>query len=134
LRALWPARPTYFINKATDHTAEEAAKRNQAMLELLEAQADYAKRKQAQVDWLNEQMRKKSHAELEYKEADEAMDAYFQATQGMSREEALGREPVLSDFHIPSATTKDRAGGVRRLHRCVRVACLQVLTEAHRRK
>jgi hypothetical protein len=41
---------TYAINKATDHTAEEAAKRNRAMLELQEAQADYAKRKQAQVD------------------------------------------------------------------------------------
>jgi hypothetical protein len=97
---------TYFINKATDHTAEEAAKRNKAMMDLQEAQADYARRKQAQAEWLNEEMRKESHAEVEYKNGEEAMDAYFEATHGMSRQEALGPEPTLADFYTPSDTTK----------------------------
>jgi hypothetical protein len=98
---------TYFINKATDHTAEEAAKRNKAMMDLQEAQADYAKRKQAQAEWLNEEMRKESHAEVEYKQGEDAMDAYFEATHGMSRQEALGPEPTLADFYTPSDTTKN---------------------------
>jgi hypothetical protein len=97
----------YLINKATDHAPEEAAKRNKAMMDLQEAQADYAKRKQAQAEWLNEEMRKESHAEVEYKQGEDAMDAYFEATHGVSRQEALGPEPVLADFYTPSDTTKN---------------------------
>jgi hypothetical protein len=76
------------------------------MMDLQEAQADYAKRKQAQADWFNEEMRKESHAEVEYKQGEDAMDAYFEATHGMSRQEALGPEPTLADFYTPSDTTK----------------------------
>jgi hypothetical protein len=76
------------------------------MMDLQEAQADYAKRKQAQAEWLNEEMRKESHAEVEYKQGEDAMDAYFEATHGVSRQEALGPEPVLADFYTPSDTTK----------------------------
>jgi hypothetical protein len=103
---------TYLINKATDHTADEAAKRNKAMMDLQEAQADYARRKQAQAEWLNEEMRKESHAEVEYKNAEETMDAYFEATHGISRQEALGPEPTLADFYTPSDTTKNIEIGV----------------------
>jgi hypothetical protein len=48
----------------------------------LDGRGRIARGKQAQEDWLNEQMRMESHTEVEYKAADEAMDAYYEITGG----------------------------------------------------
>jgi predicted nucleic acid-binding Zn-ribbon protein len=101
---------TYYINKSMDHSGEEAAKRNKVMADFQAAQAEYAKQKQAQVDWLNEHVRMESHAEVEYKEVDEAMAAYYEQTGGDRKKIAavpvVMPEPTLGDFYTPSDTAK----------------------------
>jgi hypothetical protein len=75
------------------------------------AQAEYAKQKQIQTDWLNEQMRKEAHAEIEYKEGDDALAAYYEHTGGDREEMAavpvVMPEPSFGDFYTPSDTVKN---------------------------
>jgi hypothetical protein len=73
---------TYAINKHFDHTAEDAAAREKAAEEYRQAQEKHTKDREAQLDWLNEQIRQETHAEVEYKEADEAHGSLLRGNRG----------------------------------------------------
>jgi C4-dicarboxylate-specific signal transduction histidine kinase len=102
---------TYVVNKQFDHTAENAAARDKAAEEYRQAQEKHTKERETQLDWLNEQIRQETHAEVEYKEADEAMEAYYEATGGDAAKMAaipfVTPAPSFGDFYTPSQTVRN---------------------------
>jgi homoserine dehydrogenase len=98
----------YEAHKAVE--SKEVAARQKAEDEYRNAKDAYEKQRQAQLDWLNEQTRMETHAEVEYKEADEAMEAYYEATGGdrekMAAIPVVMPEPSYGDFYTPSDMAK----------------------------
>jgi demethoxyubiquinone hydroxylase (CLK1/Coq7/Cat5 family) len=55
---------TYVVNKKMDHSAEDAAALEKAVEEFRKAEAEHTKQRETQLDWLNEQIRMETHAEV----------------------------------------------------------------------
>jgi len=93
-----------FNAKAAD---EERVRHDKALEEFQNAQAEYSRRRQLRLDYLNEQLRKEHDAAQALEDVDDAMRAYWEVTGGdlkkMKDVPEDGLEPALSDYYEPSA-------------------------------
>ena len=65
-----------------------------------QAQIEWAKKRQEQLDYINNQIIKEHKAEKRFPELNSAMQWYFLVTGRQL--EPLPPKPVLSDFYVPS--------------------------------
>lgn len=85
---------------------DERKRHDKAVEELQAAQAKWSQRRSQRLDWLNEELRRQSHAVQTFHDVDAAMREYA-AVFGKTLE-AQPAEPQLSDFYTPSDDQKYR--------------------------
>ena len=82
---------------------EERKRHDLAVEQVQEAQAAWAQRNTARLNWKNEQLSRQRDADKTFNEADEAFRKYYLAT-----EKNPDPYPQLSDYYTPSNAQKDR--------------------------
>lgn len=92
----------YFFSKIgkSDDSEIERERHDKAMEQLEEAKTKFSEDRTKRMDFLIEQMRKEQHSTEEFRESHEAMREYYELKNE--------KEPVLSDFYVPSEDQKDR--------------------------
>ena len=95
----------YIFNKLSDHGAGERVRHDQAIEKLQKDRDSWFKERQQRLDFINERLRKERHAEKTFKDVDEAMQAYYLATQHKLK--PLRKYPVSSDHYNPSEKQKN---------------------------
>jgi len=93
---------SHLDSKGTD---EERKRHDLAVEQTQEAQAAWSRRNTERYNWENEQYRRQSLADKNFRDADEALDEYARATR---KTLAPGPYPQLSDYYTPSDAQKDR--------------------------
>ena len=78
----------------------EQKRHDKAIEDLQRAQINWAKKRQEQLDYINNQIIKEHKAEKRFTDINSAMQEYFIVTG--RRLEQLPPKPVLSDFYVPS--------------------------------
>ena len=85
---------------------EEQKRHDKAVEELQEAQAKWSHKRTQRIDWINEELRRRGIAMNNFRDVDAAMYQYSLLTkQNLPR---LEKQPVISDFYVPSESQKDR--------------------------
>ena len=79
---------------------KERKRHDKAMEDLQQAQIEWAKKRQEQLDYINNEIVKECKAEKRFTDLNSAMQQYFIVT-GRQLEPLLPK-PVLSDFYVPS--------------------------------
>ena len=79
---------------------------NKAIKDLQRAQIEWAKKRQEQLDYINNQIMKQRKAEKRFADLNSAMQQYFIVTGRQL--EPLPPKPVLSDFYVPSEDHHNR--------------------------
>lgn len=97
----------YLFSKIGKGSDTERQRHDKAVEQLEAAQAAWSKKRTERLDFINEQMQKKHHAEQTFNDVDEAMKQYYYIT-GKQFAEPLPPEPKLSDFYTPSTDQKNR--------------------------
>ena len=85
---------------------EERKRHDQAIEQLQAAQEEWSKKRTQRLDWINEELRRQSHAVQTFRDVDAAMHEYSLVTGNQL--DPLGQEPQLSDYYAPSSDQKDR--------------------------
>lgn len=85
---------------------EERNRHDVAIEQLQAAQDEWSRLRSERLDWINEELRRQTHAVQTFRDVDAAIREYSQVT-GHDLE-PLGPEPQLSDFYTPSNDQKDR--------------------------
>ena len=80
---------------------KERKRHDQAVEQLQAAQAAWSRKRTERLDWINDELRRQSHAVQTFQDVDAAIREYARVT-GKSLE-ALPPEPRLTDFYHPSA-------------------------------
>ena len=75
--------------------SEKVQRHNRAMEEVQRASTEWSQRRQARLDFLNEQMRREQHADKVYSDVNEAMRLYHAVTGG--DEQKLKNVPYVGD-------------------------------------
>ena len=78
----------------------ERKRHDKAIEDLQRAQIEWAKKRQEQLDYINNQIMKQRKAEKRFENLNSAMQQYFIVTGRQL--EPLPPKPVLSDFYVPS--------------------------------
>jgi len=84
----------------------ERKRHDKAVEQLQVAQAEWSRRRTERLDWINEELRRQSHAVQTFRDVDAAIHEYSQVT-GHSLD-PLGPKPLLGDYYHPSSSQKDR--------------------------
>ena len=96
------------VNKSG--SAEEMSRHNSATEDLQRAQADWSQKRQARLDFLNDQLRRANYADKSFADIDEAMRLYYEVTGGDEQKQKgipdIGNEPTLDEFYQPSESKK----------------------------
>ena len=95
----------YMFSKLSNHGAGERKRHNQAIEKLQKDRNSWVKERQQRLDFINQQLQRERHAEHTFSEVDDAMEAYFIATE--KKLPPLRSKPVLSDFYHPSDQQKN---------------------------
>ena len=95
----------YMFSKLSNHGAGERKRHNQAVEKLQKDRNSWVKERQQRLDFINQQLQRERHAEHTFSEVDDAMDAYYIATE--KKLPPLRSKPVLSDFYHPSDQQKN---------------------------
>ena len=85
---------------------EERNRHDVAIEQLQAAQDEWSRLRSERLDWINEELRRQTHAVQTFQDVDAAIREYSQVT-GHDLE-PLGPEPQLSDFYTPSNDQKNR--------------------------
>ena len=97
----------YLFSLLRGSDANEERKRHDKAIEQLQAaHAEWSQRRTECLDWINEELRRQSHAVQTFQDVDAAIREYARVTG--KKIEPLGPEPQLSDFYTPSDDQKDR--------------------------
>jgi proline dehydrogenase len=98
-----------FINK--QDADEERIRHDTAIENLQKAQADWSEKRQAKLDYLNEQLQRELHADKVYSDINEAMHLYYEVTGGdetkLRNIPNEGDEPKLSEYYEASEAQKN---------------------------
>ena len=82
---------------------EERIRHDKAIEQLQSAQAEYSKKRQERLDYLNARIRAETHSEQTYQNVDEALELYYQVTGGdKSSVPEIGIEPKMEEYYQPS--------------------------------
>ena len=95
----------YMFSKLSNHGAGERKRHNQAIEKLQKDRNSWVKERQQRLDFINQQLQRERHAEHTFSEVDDAMEAYYIATE--KKLPPLRSKPVLSDFYHPSDQQKN---------------------------
>ena len=95
----------YMFSKLSNHGADERKRHNEAIEKLQKDRNSWVKERQQRLDFINQQLQRERHAEHTFSEVDDAMDAYYIATE--KKLPPLRSKPVLSDFFHPSDQQKN---------------------------
>ena len=95
----------YMFSKLSNHCADERKRHNEAIEKLQKDRNSWVKERQQRLDFINQQLQRERHAEHTFSEVDDAMDAYYIATE--KKLPPLRSKPVLSDFYHPSDQQKN---------------------------
>ena len=89
-----------FSSLSKESIDKEQKRHNKAIEDLQQAQIEWAKKRQEQFDYINNQIMKQHKAEKKFVDLNSAMQEYFIVTGRQL--EPLPPKPVLSDFYVPS--------------------------------
>ena len=95
----------YLFSKLSGHGEAERQRHDKAEEDLQKANAAWTKQRQERLDFINQELQREKHAEKTFNEVDDAMEAYYLATQ--KKLPPLKSKPVLSDFYHPSDQQKN---------------------------
>ena len=96
----------YLFNSISKESIDKERKRHDRAIEDLQrAQIEWAKKRQEQLDYINNEITKECKVEKRFADLNSAMQQYFIVTGRQL--EPLPPKPVLSDFHIPSEDHHD---------------------------
>ena len=85
---------------------KERKRHDKAIEDLQRAQIEWAKKRQEQLDYINNEIMKEHKAEKRFMDLNSAMQQYFINTGRQL--EPLPPKPVLSDFYVPSEDHHNR--------------------------
>ena len=105
INALAFSGSNYVFSKISDHGAGERIRHNKALEKLQKDRDSWLKERQKRLDFINERLQKERHAEKTFKDVDEAMQAYYFATQ--HKLTPMQKYPELSDHDHPSEKQKN---------------------------
>ena len=89
-----------FSGLSKESIDKERKRHDKAIEDLQRAQIEWAKKRQEQLDYINNQIIKERKAEKRFTALNSAMQQYFIVTG--RRLEPLPPKPALSDFYVPS--------------------------------
>ena len=95
----------YMFSKLSGHGEAERKRHNEAIENLQKDRDSWVKERQQRLDFINQELQRERHAEKTFTEVDEAMEAYYIATN--KELPPLKSKPVLSDFYHPSDQQKN---------------------------
>ena len=95
-----------FSSLSKESIDKERKRHHKAIEDLQRAQIEWAKKRQEQLDYINNEMVKERKAEKRFTDLNSAMQQYSLVT-GMQLE-PLPPKPVLSDFYLPSEDHHNR--------------------------
>ena len=95
-----------FSSLSKESTDKERKKHDKAIEDLQRAQMEWAKKRQEQLDYINNQIIKEHKAEKRFTNLNSAMQQYFIVTGRQL--EPLPPKPVLSDFYVQSEDYHNR--------------------------
>ena len=97
----------YLFSSLSKESIDKARKRHDKAIEDLQrAQIEWDKKRQEQLDYINNQIIKERKAEKRFTDLNSAMQQYYIVTGRQL--EPLTPKPVLSDFHMPSEDHHNR--------------------------
>ena len=80
INALAFSGSNYMFSKLSNHGAGERKRHNEAIEKLQKDRNSWVKERQQRLDFINQQLQRERHAEHTFTEVDDAMEAYFIAT------------------------------------------------------
>ena len=89
-----------FSSLCKESIDKERKRHDKAIKDLQRAQIEWAKKRQEQLDYINNQIMKEHKAKKRFMDLNSAMQQYFLVTGRQL--EPLPPKPVLSDFYVPS--------------------------------
>ena len=89
-----------FSSLSKESIDKERERHDKAIEDLQRAQIEWAKKRQEQLDYINNQIIKERKAEKRFADLNSAMQQYFLMTGRQL--EPLPLKPVLSNFYVPS--------------------------------
>ena len=95
-----------FSSLSKESIDKERKRHDKAIEDLQRAQTEWAKKRQEQLDYINNQIMKERKAEKRFGDLNSAMQQYFIVTG--RRLEPLPSKPVLSNFYMPSEDHHNR--------------------------
>ena len=95
-----------FSSLSKESIEKERKRHDKAIKDLQRAQIEWAKKRQEQLDYINNQIIKQHKAEKRLVDLNSAMQQYFIVTG--RHLEPLPPKPVLSDFYVPSEDHHNR--------------------------
>ena len=95
----------YMFGELSGHGAEERKRHDEAIEKLQKDRDSWVKERQQRLDFINQELQRERHAERTFSEVNEAMEAYYIATN--KKLPPLRSKPVLSDFYHPSDQQKN---------------------------
>ena len=95
-----------FSSLSKESIDKERKRHDKAIEDLQRAQIEWAKKRQEQLDYINNEIMKEHKAEKRFVDINSAMQQYFIVTGRCL--EALPPKPVLSDFYVPSEDHHNR--------------------------
>ena len=105
INALAFSGSNYMFSKLSNHGADERKRHNEPVEKLQKDRNSWVKERQQRLDFINQQLQRERHAEHTFTAVDNAMEAYFIATD--KKLPPLRSKPVLSDFYHPSDQQKN---------------------------
>ena len=84
---------------------KERERHDKAVEQLQAAHEEWTRKRTKHLDWINEELRRQTHAVKTFHDVDEAIREYANVT---GKKIVLDPEPTLADFYEPSEDQKDR--------------------------
>ena len=95
-----------FSSLSKESIDKEQKRHDKAIEDLQQAQIEWAKKRQEQLDYINNEIMKEHKAEKRFMDLNSVMQQYFIVTGRQL--EPLPPKPVLSDFYVPSEDHHNR--------------------------
>ena len=105
INALAFSGSNFLFSKLSDHGEEERKRHDKAIEELQKSQAEWVRKRQERLDFINSKLRERDEARKEIVDINEGNRLYYLATKQSLPE--LPPKPKLSDFYVPSEKQKD---------------------------
>ena len=96
----------YLFSHMGNNSSAERERHDKAVEQLQASQAAWSKKRTERLDFINEEIQKKHHAEQTFDNVDQAMKQYYYITG--KQLDPLSPEPKLGDFYTPSPDQQNR--------------------------